>query len=113
MGPDPLPIGVPAADLLADAAATGVSRRAKGDSPAEVRKAAREFEAYFVAYMMKVMRETVPSGPFESRAADHYHYFYEQEIGRMAAERGGLGLATFLEEHLVEHPPEKGGIRGP
>jgi len=113
MGPELLPIGVPATELLADSAMTGAVRASRGDGPADIRKAAREFEAYFVAYLLKVMRETVPTGFLGGRAADTYYYFYDQEIGRLAAEGDGLGLAAFLEEHLIEHPPEKRGGRGP
>lgn len=113
MGAELLPIGVPTADLLADAAATGAARPSRGEGPADIRKAAREFEAYFVAYLLKVMRETVPTGLLGSQAADTYYYFYDQEIARLAAEGGGLGLANFLEEHLSEPPPGNGGSRGP
>ncbi|WP_447973773.1 rod-binding protein [Nitrospira sp. Kam-Ns4a] len=98
---------MPRSDELArPALATGLPaerslRASDGGSRAEIRKAAQAFEAYFVAYLMKVMRETVPKGILPSRAADHYSYFYDQEIGQLAAQAGGLGLAKFLEENLA------------
>jgi Rod binding domain-containing protein len=44
------------------------------------------------------MRETVPEGPFDSQAANQFFTFYDQELGRLAAARGGFGLAALLLE---------------
>ncbi len=93
--------GLAMTELATGLAAERSLRASGGGSREEIRKAAQEFEAYFVAYLMKVMRETVPKGILPSRAADHYSYFYDQEIGRLAAREGGLGLAKFLEENLA------------
>lgn len=79
----------------------------QGADRADIEKAAKEFESYFVAYMMKVMRETVPHGLFENKYGEEFYYFYDQEIGRMVAERGGLGFADMiLQEYGRENFPE-------
>jgi peptidoglycan hydrolase FlgJ len=62
------------------------------------REAAREFEGYFASYLLKVMRETVPKGLFENKAGQMFYSFYDQEIGRLSAQAGGLGLAKGLEQ---------------
>lgn len=68
----------------------------------ELRKAAQEFESYFLAYLLTVMRETVPTGFVENKAGEQFYSFYDQEVGRLAAQAGGIGLATALETHLRE-----------
>jgi flagellar protein FlgJ len=70
----------------------------KGADRADIEKAAKEFEGYFVAYLMKVMRETVPHGLFENKYGEQFYYFYDQEIGRLASERGGLGFGAMILE---------------
>lgn len=67
----------------------------------ELRMASQMFEAYFIAELMKAMRQTVPTGLLENKAGKHFNYFYDQEIGRLGAQAGGLGLATMLVEQLA------------
>jgi Rod binding domain-containing protein len=64
------------------------------------KEAAQQFEGYFISHLLTVMRQTVPAGPFESKAAQTWYSLYDAEIGRLAAEGGGLGLARALEEML-------------
>ena len=77
-----------------------------------IREAAQQFEAYFLGYLMGVMRETVPDGPFGSKAAKAFHSFYDAEIGRVAAQSGGLGLARMLEGSLVSASTEQQAAEG-
>jgi len=70
----------------------------KGADRADIQEAAKEFEGYFVAYMLKVMRETVPKGLLENKYGEQFYYFYDQEIGKLAAERGGLGFGAMILE---------------
>lgn len=58
-------------------------------TPVSLSEAAQQFEAYFIGYIMGVMRETVPDGPFDSKAAKAFYSFYDAEIGRLAAKSGG------------------------
>ncbi len=63
----------------------------------ELVKASQEFEAYFLSYMLKVMRETVPEGALTSnKMGDMFQSFYDQEIGKRAAQSGGLGLSDYM-----------------
>lgn len=64
------------------------------------KEAAQQFEGYFISHLLTVMRQTVPAGPFESKSAQTWYSLYDAEIGRLAAEAGGLGLARALEQML-------------
>ncbi len=84
----------------------------------DLKKASREFEAYFLSYLLKVMRETVPKSTLtQNRMGETFLSFYDEAIGKQAAEAGGIGLARLIETSLqysqlsqvldreaVEHP---------
>lgn len=71
-------------------------------SEAEIRQAAKELDAYFISYLMKTMRETVPKkGLLPNKGGEHFYYFYDMEIGRLAAERGGLGFGAMVIEDVA------------
>jgi len=69
--------------------------------------AAHEFEGYFISNLLRVMRETVPKGALENKGGAYFYSFYDQEIGRLAAESGGLGLARMIQEYTEKNtvPP--------
>jgi Rod binding domain-containing protein len=78
----------------------------------DLKEAAQEFESYVIASLLKVMRETVPTGWLESDAQRLFLSWYEEAIGRIAAERGGLGLgALFIEQYGTGggEPPSSSG----
>ncbi len=79
---------------LAGASVTQVEQLAqRGD----LLKASQEFESYFVSYMLKVMRETVPQGELTAnKMGDMFQSFYDQEIGKRAAQSGSLGLSNYV-----------------
>ena len=91
----------------------------------DLKEAAHEFEAYFISNLLKVMRETVPKGALENKGGAYFYSFYDQEIGRLAAEAGGLGLARMIHEYTEKNSPlpssfqahkpieEPTGINGP
>ena len=60
----------------------------------------KEIEGYFIAYLMKTMRDTVPKNGLFGQSGEQFRFFYDQEIGRLAAESGGLGLAQMIENDL-------------
>ena len=73
---------------------------------AKIKKAATEFESFFLYYMMKTMREAVPKGGLlESRHSDTYLGMMDQEIANLAAKRGGLGLAQAIEKQMLPPRP--------
>jgi len=72
---------------------------------AELTGAAHEFEAYFISYMLKVMRDTIPKGVFDSKGGAYFYSFYDQEIGRLASKAGGLGLAKMIHQYTEKNVP--------
>lgn len=81
----------------------------------ELLRASQEFESYFLSYLMKVMRETVPKNALTAnRMGDMLYSFYDEEIGKRAAQAGGIGLSDFVldtvtrNEEELTHPPTSG-----
>ena len=63
----------------------------------ELLRASQEFESYFLSYLMKVMRETVPKGALTAnRMGDMFYSFYDEEISKRAAQAGGIGLSDYV-----------------
>lgn len=75
----------------------------KPSNATSLREAAHEFEGFFISYLLKVMRETVPNGLLENKAGQMFYSFYDQEIGRLAAQAGGIGLGTMVEDYIEKH----------
>lgn len=81
----------------------------KSQDVAEARQqmveAGRQFEAYFISYLLKVMRETVPEGALTNKQGAYFYSFYDEEIGKRAAESGGIGIARMIQEYAQQHFP--------
>ena len=79
-------------------------------------RAGQQFEAYFISYLLKVMRETVPEGTIANKQGSYFYSFYDEEIGKRAAESGGIGIAKMVQEYaqqyfassLLEHSSSSG-----
>jgi Rod binding domain-containing protein len=68
---------------------------------ARFKKAATEFESFFLYYMLKTMRQAVPkAGLLNSKAADGYMSLFDQEVANLAAKRGGVGLQKTIENQF-------------
>ena len=72
--------------------AKDLPRQSLGD----IRKAANEFEGFFLSYLLKVMRETVPTGLIENKMGHLFDSLYDQELGLRGAQAGGIGLADLM-----------------
>jgi peptidoglycan hydrolase FlgJ len=79
----------------------------EGLGPAEARRqlteAGQQFEAYFISYLLKVMRETVPQGVIANKSGAYFHSFYDQEIGLRATESGGIGITAMIQDYARQH----------
>lgn len=72
----------------------------------EILKASQEFESYFLSYLMKVMRETVPQGPLTvNRMGETFQSFYDEELGKRAAQAGGFGLSQYMLASISDREP--------
>lgn len=81
-----------------------------GENREQLIQAGRQFEAYFISYLLKVMRETVPEGTIANKQGAYFYSFYDEEIGVRAAESGGIGIAKMVQEYADKHfalPPVK------
>ncbi len=60
-------------------------------------KASQAFESYFLSYMLKVMRQTVPQGELTAnKMGEMFYSFYYEELGNRAAQSGGIGLSDYV-----------------
>jgi Rod binding domain-containing protein len=66
-------------------------------------QAGRKFEAYFISYLLKVMRETVPEGTIANKQGSYFYSFYDEEIGMRAAESGGIGIAKMVQQYAQQY----------
>jgi flagellar protein FlgJ len=67
-------------------------------------EAGQQFEAYFISYMLKVMRDTVPEGTLiGNKHGAYFHSFYDQEIGLRAAQAGGIGIARMVQDYAEKY----------
>jgi flagellar protein FlgJ len=66
-------------------------------------RAGQQFEAYFISYMLKVMRETIPEGTVANKQGAYFYSFYDEEIGVRAAESGGIGIAKMVQEYAHQY----------
>lgn len=66
-------------------------------------QAGKQFEAYFISYLLKVMRETVPDGTIANKHGAYFYSLYDEEIGVRAADSGGIGIAKMVEEYAKKH----------
>lgn len=73
-------------------------------------KAAKEFEAYFVAYLLKKMRDTVPkSGLLDTGAGGEiYTSLMDEKVAEGIAGSGGLGLSQLLIREWTADAKENG-----
>jgi flagellar protein FlgJ len=69
---------------------------------AHAREAAKQFESFFLSYLMKEMKQnTLESGLFgNGMGADTYTDLFNEKLSEVMAERGGIGLADMLVKHL-------------
>ncbi len=71
----------------------------------ELLKAAKQYEAFFVSYLMKVMRETVHESEMSGKMGSYFYSFYDQEIGNRASESGGIGITQMVQEYIEKNYP--------
>lgn len=84
------------------ASAPGTASGTDPEALAALREAAKEFEAYFLQYLLKGMRRTVPKGGLIDTgfAGDIYQEMYDERLAEEMAGAGGIGLADLLVEQL-------------
>jgi flagellar protein FlgJ len=69
-----------------------------------VRQAAQDFEAMMIGQMLATMRQGMGQGVLSGRGQRLYQSMLDDELGRVLARGGGLGLADVLVRELVRQP---------
>lgn len=74
--------------------------------PDDLKKAAKEFEAFFLNYLLKTMRESVPKdGLFGGGTGEEiYTSMLDETLSKEMAKKGGIGIAELMLKQL-EHKP--------
>jgi flagellar protein FlgJ len=69
---------------------------------ANLRRATQDFEALFVSWLLREMRQTVPQSDLlpKGPAGETYDALYDNALGQSVASGNGLGLAQLLEAKL-------------
>ncbi|MEZ4278078.1 MAG: rod-binding protein [Myxococcota bacterium] len=81
--------------------ATELSLGVRGEGKADEATALRSFEAYFLGEMLRISAPKNPTGLFDGGEAGRmYREHFYQELARIVAENGGVGIATSLEGQL-------------
>jgi Rod binding domain-containing protein len=81
---------------------TAQSNQVERANPEKVREAAAEFEALLIGQMLRGMRESGSGGWLGSGSGESESLMEmaEQQLARVLAARGGLGLATLVTDGL-------------
>lgn len=68
----------------------------------DLKKAAKEFESYFISYMLKEMRKTIPADSLfgGGRGEEIYRSFQDEELAKSMVESGGIGLSDIIIRDL-------------
>ena len=74
-----------------------------GSTQAEIDAAAQDFEAVFIAEMLKPMFEgTTPEAPFGGgKGEEVFQSFLLQEYGKIVAQTGSIGVADHVRTELL------------
>ena len=82
-----------------------------GKNNAELKKVAEEFEAIFIAQLLKIMRETIEESGVEGSGFGKSIYtdLFDQEIALNMASRGALGIGDIIYKSLAD----KGAVQDP
>lgn len=81
--------------------ATELSLGTRGEGKADEATALRSFEAYFLGEMLRISAPSSSSGLFDGgQAGRMYREHFYQELARIVAENGGVGIATSLAGQL-------------
>ncbi|MBI5746074.1 MAG: rod-binding protein [Nitrospirae bacterium] len=85
----------------------------------DLKKAAQEFESYFISYMLKEMRKTVPADSLfgGGRGEEIYRSFQDEALAKSMVESGGIGLSDIiireLSKGLASPPPQAKPLEPP
>ena len=90
------------------AVATELSLGVRGEGKADEASALRSFEAYFLGELLRVAVPSNPTGLFDGgQTGRMYREHFYQELARIVAENGGVGVAESLAGSLERAGADK------
>lgn len=97
-------IAAPGAQVTAEPDIAGAARRLQAAPPAEMKKAAEQFEAVFLTQFVGSMFEGMKSdGLFGGGQGEKmWQGFLTQHIADAFAQRGGIGIADMVLEQMIK-----------
>ncbi len=68
------------------------------ENPQKLKEVCQEFESFFIYYMLKTMRQTVPKSDLlgGGMAKEIYTSMLDEQLAQKVAKAGGIGLAKIL-----------------
>lgn len=86
-------------------AAAGTPNNVNTFDGRRLKKACKDFEAIFIANMLKEMRKSIPKTGFldSSHASDIYRSMMDQKIAEKIANDRGLGMGEMLFKQLRQY----------
>jgi Rod binding domain-containing protein len=85
------------------AVATEMSLGVRGEGKADEATALRSFEAYFLGELLRIAAPSNPTGLFDGGETGRmYREHFYQELARIVAENGGVGVAESLAGQLEQ-----------
>jgi murein DD-endopeptidase MepM/ murein hydrolase activator NlpD len=86
-----------------------VQNAANGKQKGDLKKAAQEFEAVFINYLLKVMRETIEESGLteDGLGKSTYTEMFDQELSLSLARRGSMGISGLIYQDLSKIEEKK------
>ena len=105
----PLTIGSTPSTATGMPGLRSVRQSGTAGAPADVESrrlqdAARSFEAFFLSYLMKEMRKTVPQGGAfgNGPGQEVYQSLFDEALGQAMAQNGGIGLSKLVIQQYLK-----------
>ncbi len=76
----------------------------KKNNDKALKKACKDFESFFINYMLKEMRKTVPKYDIipETNAKKIFDSMFYEKISDRLADKGGIGIANMIYENVKQ-----------
>lgn len=81
-----------------------MNTQTKPQRPDDLKRATKEFEAFFLTQMLKVMRESVPKDGLLSggKGGEIYTSMLDDALSKEMADRGGIGIGQLMLKQLEQ-----------
>lgn len=103
-------VSLPLEDMQIQKALSPELKNLSKDTPENLKKVSQEFESFFIYYMLKEMRKTVPQVSMfhGGRAEEIFQGMMDEQLSLELSKAGGIGLAPVLYQQLSRYVPGTG-----